>query len=267
MSDELKDAAKGATTGRGFTRNRMSETIRTPTVAIVDFGLGNLYSVLRACERVGLAARITSSHRDVLAADGVILPGAGAFGDAMSNLRRLDLVGPLREIHNRESPLIGICLGLQLMMTGSSEFGDHQGLGMIDGPVVHFGRPAEKNSVLKVPQVGWNRVFRRACDEAAVDQLPAAADDPWQHTPLAGLADGRHMYFVHSYYVRPTDSSVVLSVTRYGDVEFCSAIRVGNTFAFQYHPERSGPDGLRVYRNIAGLIQHHAGAEEPRHAA
>ena len=242
-------------------------TQNTPAVAIVDYGLGNLYSVLRACERVGLDARITSSRRDVLAADGVILPGVEAFGDAMSNLRRLDLVGPLREIHARETPLIGICLGLQLMMSGSSEFGDHEGLGIIDGPVVHFGRPAEKDSVLKVPQVGWNRVYRRACDETLVDQLPDVADDPWQQTPLAGLADGRHMYFVHSYYVRPSDPGVVLSTTRYGDIEFCSAVRVGNTFAFQYHPERSGSDGLRVYRNIAGLIQRRAGTEEPRYAA
>ena len=242
-------------------------TQNTPAVAIVDYRLGNLYSVLRACERVGLDARITSSRRDVLTADGVILPGVGAFGDAMSNLRRLDLVGPLREIHARETPLIGICLGLQLMMSGSSEFGDHEGLGIIDGPVVHFGRPAEKDIVLKVPQVGWNRVFRRACDEASVDQVPDAAEDPWQQTPLAGLADGRHMYFVHSYYVKPTDPDVVLSTTRYGDIEFCSAVRVGNTFAFQYHPERSGSDGLRVYRNIAGLIQRHARTEEPRYAA
>ena len=245
----------------------MSETLHTATVAIVDYGLGNLYSVLRACERVGLNARITSSQRDVLAADGVILPGVGAFGDAMDNLRRMDLVGPLRETHAGGTPLVGICLGLQLMMSGSSEFGDHEGLGIIDGPAVHFGRPAGKDGVLKVPQVGWNRVFRHACDEATVGQLPDVAHDPWHHTPLAGLADGPHMYFVHSYYVRPTDPGVVLSVTRYGDIEFCSAVRVGNTFAFQYHPERSGPDGLRVYRNIAGLMQRHAGSEEPRHAA
>lgn len=245
----------------------MSPRLHTPTVAIVDYGLGNLYSVLRACQRVGLDARITSSQRDVLAADGVILPGVGAFGDAMDNLRRLDLVGPLREIHARAAPLVGICLGLQLMMSGSSEFGDHDGLGIIDGPTVHFGRPASPDGVLKVPQVGWNRVFRHACDEATVDQLPDAVEDPWQHTPLAGLPDGQYMYFVHSYYVRPIDPVVVLSVTRYGDVEFCSAVRVGNTFAFQYHPERSGPDGQHIYRNIAGLIQRHAALEEPQHAA
>ena len=245
----------------------MSETQHKPSVAIVDYGLGNLYSVLRATERVGLDARITSSQRDVLAADGVILPGVGAFGDAMGNLRRLDLVGPLREIHARGTPLVGICLGLQLMMSGSSEFGDHEGLGIIDGLAVHFGRPAGDSGVLKVPQVGWNRVFRHACNESTIDQIPDAAKDPWHHTPLAGLADGRHMYFVHSYYVKPTDPGVVLSLTRYGDVEFCSAVRVGTTFAFQYHPERSGPDGLRVYRNIAGLIQHHASSKEPRYAA
>lgn len=227
-----------------------------PRVAIVDFGLGNLHSVLRACLRAGMDAAITSSRHDVLGADAVLLPGVGAFGDAMANLRRTDLVGPLRQIHAQGTPLVGVCLGLQLLLSESEEFGTTEGLNLIEGRVVRFAAPrGEQGRVLKVPQVGWNRI-------APPPDAPAA----WEGTPLWGLAAGTHMYFVHSYYVRPVDPSVRLAVTRYGDIEFCSAVRSGNTVAFQFHPEKSGPDGLRIYQQIAGFITANATRKEFRHA-
>ncbi len=214
-------------------------------VAIVNFGLGNLFSVHRACQRVGLDVSITSSKEDVIAADAVLLPGVGAFGEAMANLRQADLVGPLRYISQSGRPLIGICLGQQLLMSESEEFGNHQGLGLIEGPVVRFGKPMGPNGEhLKVPQVGWNRIHRP----------DGSAPNAWGNSPLCSLNDGAYMYFVHSYYVKPVDASVQLSVSKYGDVDFCSSVRIGNTCAFQFHPEKSGPDGLGIYREIARFI-------------
>ncbi len=217
----------------------MSEAGAAPRVAIVDHGLGNLYSVKHACAQVGLNATITAAKADLLAAEAVILPGVGAFGDAMETLTKLDLVSVLRDIAAASRPLVGVCLGLQLLMTESYEFGRHRGLGIVDGPVVRFQQPRENGRLLKVPQIGWNRI-RRAPAEA----------DPWAGTLLEGVPEAAHMYFVHSYHVQPQDPRVVLSYSRYGDVEFCSSLQIGNVFACQFHPERSGPVGLSIYRRL-----------------
>jgi glutamine amidotransferase len=222
-----------------------------PKIAIVDHGLGNLYSVKHACMHVGLDATITSSKSDILSADAVILPGVGAFGDAMNTLHRLDLVSVLREIAASSKPLIGICLGVQLLMSESYEFGRHKGLGIVEGAVVHFDNPKEEEKTLKVPQIGWSRIRKPAANGNA-DQ------DLWVGTPLDGTPDGEYMYFVHSYIVQPQDSSVVLSTSRYGHIEFCSSLRLGNVFACQFHPERSGVQGLEIYRNLARQLQRSA---------
>ena len=208
-------------------------------MAIVDYGLGNLFSVKRACEHAGMQAGVTSDRQALLAADAVILPGVGAFGDAMETLKRLDLVTVLRDIAASAKPLIGICLGVQLLMTESCEFGRHQGLGIIEGSVAHLGGPEKGGHPLKVPHIGWNKIHQR---------------DAWEGTPLDGVTDGEFMYFVHSYHVQPQDSRVVMSTTRYGDIEFCSSVRKGNVFACQFHPERSGMQGLLIYRNLATLV-------------
>jgi glutamine amidotransferase len=212
--------------------------------AIVDFALGNLFSVAHACRQVGLVPEITSDRAAIAAADLVLLPGVGAFGDAMANLRRLDLVEPLKDLALSGRPLVGICLGMQLMLAQSQEFGLHQGLGLVEGEVVRFARPAGPRGLLKVPQVGWNRIHR-----------PPAADDPWAHTPLEGTAEGQYMYFVHSYYAKPLNPEVVLATSRYGDVEFCSALRLGNVYAFQFHPERSAAGGLAIYAQLTQLAR------------
>ncbi len=219
-------------------------------VAIVDFGLGNLYSVKNACAHVGMTAAITSSRDEIRAADAVILPGVGAYGDAMTTLERLGLVTVIRDVVAAGRPLVGICLGLQLLMSGSDEFGEHAGLGIIEGRVVKFQHPMEGDRRLKVPQIGWNGIRR----VPAVPPPLAGPADPWEGTFLAGVADGEPMYFVHSYIVRPADPAVVLSTTRYGNVEFCSSVRSGNVVACQFHPERSGPEGLKIYRNLAQMI-------------
>jgi len=217
----------------------MLETFR-PQVAIVDYDMGNLFSVKHACESVGLKASITASRQEILAADAVILPGVGAFGDAMATLVRLQLVDVLRQVAVSGKPLVGICLGMQLFMTRSYEFGCHEGLGIIEGEVVRFESPAEGAARLKVPQVGWNHIH---------------GNGAWKGSLLDGLQSGEFMYFVHSFYAIPADSRVVLSTTRYGHIEFCSSLSHGNVFACQFHPERSGPQGLRIYHNFAERIK------------
>lgn len=220
--------------------------MRPIRVAVIDYGLGNLFSIQKACEHVNLQAVITSSRQDIWASDAVILPGVGAFGSAMESLRRLDLLSPLREIATSEKPLIGICLGLQLLMTESYEFGHHRGLGVIEGEVVSFKGTNSRGENLKVPHVGWNGVTR-----VSHGQL----QDPWANSPMEGLRDGEYMYFINSFYATPEDPGVVLSVSRYGNIEFCSSLRFGNIFATQFHPERSGPHGLHIYRHLCRLLQ------------
>ena len=213
------------------------------SVAIVDYGLGNLFSVKHACRHVGLNAFVSRDAGEILGANAVILPGVGAYGDAMAALRRAGLVETLKDAAGSGKPLIGICLGLQLLMTESSEFGHHRGLGLIDGPVVRFDKPRGPKGLLKVPQVGWNRVFR-----------PDGHPNAWAGTPMDGLDDGVFMYFVHSFYARPEDPAAVLAWSQYGEMECCAAVRKNNIVAFQFHPERSGPAGLQIYRNIARLV-------------
>lgn len=214
-------------------------------VAIVDFGLGNLYSVKHACAHVGLSATITSSPAEVLSADAVILPGVGAYGDAMAALNGLGLATALLEFAASGRPLVGICLGMQLLMSSSDEFGRRDGLGIIPGRVVQFEAPHAGARRLKVPQIGWNSIHRVTARDGA---------DPWTGTFLEGIAEGEPMYFVHSYIVQPVEPTIVLSTTRYGDTEFCSSMHRKNVVACQFHPERSGPAGIRIYRNLQRMI-------------
>jgi len=216
---------------------------RRPHVAIVDYGMGNLFSVQQACAHAGLDAVLTASPDDVLAADCVILPGVGAFGHAMDCLRQLGMVDALRETAASDRMLVGVCLGLQLLMSSSEEFGCHEGLGIIEGDVVPFESPVDEHGrELKVPQVGWNRIEQ-------------GQGGPWAGTPLAEVPDGAYMYFVHSLYVRPADESVVLATSRYGQYRFCSAVMRDNVFACQFHPERSGHEGALVYHAIARRLR------------
>lgn len=221
-------------------------------VAIVDYGMGNLFSVQKACEQVGLHASITNSKHEILAASAVILPGVGAFGVAMETLTKLDLIEPLRDVAASQTLLIGICLGMQLLMTESHEFGKHEGLGIIEGEVVRLQNPVQRSHGLKIPQVGWNQIH--SIDRSSRNERLATSVSSWKGTLLDGIHDGEFMYFVHSFYCRPVDSSVVLSTTRFGALEFCSTFRRGHTIGFQFHPERSGPEGLRLYRNLSTLI-------------
>jgi glutamine amidotransferase len=211
---------------------------------IVDYGMGNLYSVSRACEHVGLEAAISSSPDEVREADGVILPGVGSMPVAMGTLDDSGLSNALRTVAERGTPLMGVCLGMQLLMEEGSEFTPHRGLGILPGRVVRFLGRDDTGAPLKVPHIGWNRVHRP----------PGRPGDPWSGTPLQATPEGEYMYFVHSYVVVPGEPDLCVGVSRYGGIEFCSAVVRGNVFGCQFHPERSGPQGLQVYGAFARRV-------------
>lgn len=212
-------------------------------VAIIDYQMGNLFSVEHACAAVGLEPIITSDPGAILSASAAILPGVGAFGEAMENIRRLDLTDPIRDVIASGRPFLGVCLGLQILFSESEEFGSHKGLGIIPGLVRRFSNLGRGGESVKVPQIGWNRIAP-----------PAGASSAWDGGPLAGIPSGAYMYFVHSYFVTPDRSEDAQSVTTYGGMEYCSSIRRQNLFATQFHPEKSAHQGLSIYRKWAEAI-------------
>lgn len=214
-------------------------------VSIIDYEMGNLFSVKRACENVGLDPVITSDKRVLMDADALILPGVGAFGDAMTNLRSLDLVSPIRDFVDQGKPFMGICLGMQLLMSESEEFGNFKGLDIITGSVVKFAPIDKDNNSVKVPQVGWNRIH----------PLLQGKERKWGSSPLQDIDDGEYMYFVHSYYTVPEDPEVVLACTIYEGTEYASSLFKKNIFACQFHPEKSAAEGLKIYKNWSLMIR------------
>jgi glutamine amidotransferase len=201
-------------------------------IAVIDYRLSNLFSVLRAAQSVGLDAFVTSDRREVLRADAVILPGVGAFGQAMLQLHKLGLDRALAEVIDDGRPVFGICLGMQLLFTKSDEFGETPGLDIVSGVIQRF--PSPKGTAFKVPQIGWNRL--RFVREA-------------ESSPLGEVSEVDYMYFVHSFYAVPSRSHDALTHTVYGTIDYCSAVWVDNhIFATQFHPEKSGAAGVNVYR-------------------
>ena len=214
----------------------------TRTVAVVDYGMGNLRSVSQAVKHVaqgsGLEAIVTSRPEEVRAAERVVLPGQGAMPDCMRELRESGLLEPVLEAAANK-PLFGVCVGMQMVLDRSHE-GPTDGRGLIHGEVLHFaleGRLQPDGSRYKVPQMGWNQVF----------QMPAAGGGV--HPVWAGVPDGAYFYFVHSYYARPSDPRHAAGETDYG-ARFTCALARDNIFATQFHPEKSADHGLALYRNF-----------------
>jgi glutamine amidotransferase len=217
---------------------------RTTKVSIIDYGIGNLFSVLKACEYVGMTPEITNDAKTIEDSDAVILPGVGAFKDAMNNLGKLDLVSPLVDFANSGKPMMGVCLGMQLLLTESEEFGSTKGLGIFEGVCKKFPLiNPELGTKVKVPQITWNGI-----------SAPFNGDRFKEGTPLEGIENNEHMYFVHSYYADLVKEDEVLSSTNYGGIEYCSSLNKNNIFAFQFHPEKSGKEGLRIYKNFNEII-------------
>jgi glutamine amidotransferase len=204
-------------------------------ISIVDYGMGNLRSVQKAFERVGVAAEVTRDPERIESAQGVVLPGVGAFGACMENLERFALARPVRRVIEKGTPFLGICLGLQLLFEESEEFGPVAGLGVFRGRCVRFRERADAD--FRIPHMGWNQLRER------------------RHVALFdGLPPEPSVYFVHSYYVLPDDPELAVTTTDYGG-EFVSAVARGNVFACQFHPEKSQFVGLRILANFGGLVQ------------
>ena len=204
--------------------------------AIIDYGMGNLFSVKNACEYVGLSSMVTNSINEINDASILILPGVGGFKGAMDSLNNLNLVDSIIKFSHSGKPIIGICLGMQLLFEKSYEFGQHRGLGLIKGSVIKF----DINIGLKVPHIGWNKIIK--------------ANYNWKNSYLKGLKNQTTMYFVHSFFCEPSDKSVILSKTEYGEKIFCSTLIKDNIFGVQFHPEKSATLGLLLYRNIKDFI-------------
>lgn len=200
-----------------------------PMITIVDYQMGNLRSVQKAIERVGGNAKISSDPNEIADADKLILPGVGAFGDAMDEINRRKLADPIRRFVDSGRPFLGICLGLQLLFERGFEHGEHQGLGILPGDVIRF----DIDPKLKVPHMGWNTVRRQT--NARGQTAPI----------LDGVDESTYFYFVHSYFVRPTDPNVVALTTDYGG-DFCAMVWRDNVYATQFHPEKSQADGLKL---------------------
>lgn len=208
-------------------------------LVLIDYGIGNLRSVQKALEAIGVEALRTGDPDAVRAADKLILPGVGAFGACADALREHGLEEPVMEAVERGAPLLGVCVGMQLLFEMSEEKGEHRGLGLLPGRIVRF--PADltdsEGRRLKVPHVGWNRVV------------------PTGDSPLTeGLEDEAYVYFVHSYYAQPARESDVLATTPYG-VDFPSVVGRNRVFGVQFHPEKSQSAGLQILRNFVERIE------------
>lgn len=215
---------------------------KNPCIAIIDYGLGNLFSVKQACLSVHMDPIVTQDAEEIHSADGVILPGVGAFKRAMDALQELDLVDTLIDVPDSGTPLIGICLGAQLLMNESYEFGHHDGLGLIPGYVERLDKFTDVGSNT-VPNVGWRRIQHNECTDFLIRNVDL----------FTNIKENEYFYFVHSYCIE-TDEQNISAVTPYGEGKFCSAIVSDNVIGLQFHPERSGEMGLQIYKNIRRML-------------
>lgn len=197
-------------------------------IAIIDYDAGNIRSVEKACVALGRDARVTSDPEEILSADHVILPGVGAFGDCMDHLHERQLITVIRQVQEKGIPFLGICLGLQLLFEDSEESPGVDGLGLLKGHIVRFN----ESENLKVPHMGWNQIsFHK------------------QGRLFKDILEGSYVYFVHSYYLKADDPSIVTARCGYG-VDFDASVECGNVFACQFHPEKSGRTGLMILKNF-----------------
>ena len=199
-------------------------------IAIIDYEMGNLKSIYKCLKHLNVDAIITDKSEIILDADGVILPGVGAFGDAMKHLKEKNLIPIINQIVAEKIPLFGVCLGQQLIFSKSFEMGEHDGLNLIKGEVILF----DKKKVDKIPQIGWNSVNYVNTD----------------HFLIQGIPDNSYFYFVHSFYTLPEAKKNIVGITNYGEIEYCSIVCNDNIVATQFHPEKSSKNGIQIYKNF-----------------
>ena len=209
-------------------------------ISVLDYGLGNTKSICNAIEKSGVKVKLTKTRDEILSSDGLILPGVGAFSHGMERLinQKIDVL--LREFVDTGKPLLGICLGMQMLFDQSTEFGISKGLCLIPGKVQLL--EISNKSETKLPHVSWNSISKKS-------------ESDWKGTILESLDNGEDMYFVHSYYAMPANASDVLSITSYDGFEFCSTVKHKNIYGCQYHPEKSAAEGLKIINNFVSICK------------
>ena len=212
-------------------------------VTVIDYGLSNLRSVQNAFAHCGAETLLTSSVADVRAAEALVLPGVGAFRDGMAGLERLGLVEVIRQKAAEGTPLLGICLGMQMLFDESEEFGTYPGPGLIPGQVVKIPDTDAQGNPQKVPHISWDPL------------LPAGGHTDFAGTVLAGVTPGQECYFIHSYEAKPAHEADRLADTRYGGRNVCAVAAHGSVVGCQFHPEKSGPVGLSIISQFINICQ------------
>jgi imidazole glycerol-phosphate synthase subunit HisH len=202
-------------------------------IAVIDYKMSNMFSINNALDKIGFTSQVTSDKNTILEADGAVLPGVGSFPEAMKHLNDLKLINVIKEFIDTGKPFMGICLGLQLLFTKSEEYNKCKGLGIINGTVEGF---AKYPSINPIPHVGWNTI---------INKNPTNLVRSDQDSKMI-LDNNSYFYFVHSYFVKPDIKDYIFTTSHYGNLEFCSSIINNNIFACQFHPEKSGPKGLKI---------------------
>lgn len=205
-------------------------------ITIVDYGVGNLHSVVNAFKHLGENPRISEEAEEILTSDAIVLPGVGSFQAGIEGLKIRKLDKAIKDFAKTNKPILGICLGAQLLMSKGYEFGTFDGLDIIPGQVEMFKKIKDK-----IPHIGWNEVI-----------MPKKSS--WNKTILSSVKQHSDLYFVHSYLLKPNNKKNILSLTKYGGLEFCSAIYKDNIYGCQFHPEKSGEVGLKIIKNFINLI-------------
>lgn len=210
------------------------------SIALIDYGLGNIKSIKSAFDRAGVDIKLTRDPLLIENSDGVVLPGVGAFSHGMEKLKLLGLDSVLQNYSTYGKPILGICLGMQMLFDSSDEFGHTSGLGLISGRVSRISCKDEKCQ--KLPNIGWSEIYthQQKC---------------WDGTILEGINNDEDMYFVHSFHARPKNQKNILSSTTYSGFEFCSTVRHANIYGCQYHPEKSGKAGLKIIKNFIDICR------------
>ncbi len=225
---------------RNFLQKQRPETGTDITVAIIDYGMGNIFSLKNAIESFGAKTIVAAEAKEIKMADGIILPGVGAFSDGMRGIKERGFEEAIKLEILKGKPLFGICLGMQILMEEGEEFGKHSGLGLIGGKVAPLPKPGDKKSSYKIPHVGWNNISVKKGTEI-----------------FNGISEKDCFYFDHSYAAIPADPENIIATTPHGDGFFCSAVEKNNVYGFQFHPEKSGAAGLQCIKNMINLIDKH----------
>lgn len=209
-------------------------------IVIIDYGIGNVKSIANAFENIGVNTLLSSNKEEILSADALVLPGVGAFSTGMKNLEEKKLIDTIYNFVGSGKPFLGICLGMQMLLEESEEFGYSKGLGLIEGKVVQF--PLTQNCNEKLPHVGWNEIIE-------------PSEKRWKTTILENTPNKTDVYFVHSFVAVPKNQDNILALSGYGGVPFCAAVQKKNVFGTQFHPEKSGKIGLEILEMFTSLIK------------